>query len=114
MAALTSGGAIPEVGDYRVIAEPDDILVGTVNEDFAIESMAGDVFLLGTHSWRIRRVTAGEVRVTDAEGARPTIPFWVGEAPSRTAELSEEVSDLRVAVAERAGQGRPRGRGAAM
>ena len=100
LAALTSGGAIPEVGDYRVVAEPDDIFVGTVNEDFAIESMAGDVFLLGTHSWRIRRVTAGEVRVTDAEGARPTIPFWVGEAPSRTAELSEEVSDLRVAVAE--------------
>ncbi len=100
LAALTSGGAIPEVGDYRVIAEPDDILVGTVNEDFAIESMAGDVFVLGTHSWRIRRVTAGEVRVTDAEGARPTIPFWVGEAPSRTAELSEEVSDLRMAIAE--------------
>ncbi len=99
LAALTSGGAIPEVGDYRVIAEPDDTFVGTVNEDFAIESMAGDVFLLGTHSWRIRRVTAGEVRVMDAEGARPTIPFWVGEAPSRTAELSEEVSELRAAVA---------------
>ena len=99
LAALTSGGAIPEVGDYRVIAEPDDIFVGTVNEDFAIESMAGDVFLLGTHSWRIRRVTPGEVRVMDAEGARPTIPFWVGEAPSRTAELSEEVSKLRTAVA---------------
>jgi ATP-dependent Lhr-like helicase len=99
LAALTSGGAIPEVGDYRVVAEPDDTFVGTVNEDFAIESMAGDVFLLGTHSWRIRRVTSGEVRVTDAEGARPTIPFWVGEAPSRTAELSEEVSDLRRAVA---------------
>jgi ATP-dependent Lhr-like helicase len=98
LAALTSGGAIPEVGDYRVVAEPDDIFVGTVNEDFAVESMAGDVFLLGTHSWRIRRVTAGEVRVTDAEGARPTIPFWVGEAPSRTLELSEEVSDLRVEV----------------
>ena len=95
LAALTSGGAIPEVGDYRVVAEPDDTFVGTVNEDFAIESMAGDVFLLGTHSWRIRRVTSGEVRVMDAEGARPTIPFWVGEAPSRTAELSEEVSALR-------------------
>ena len=74
LAALTSGGAIPEVGDYRVVAEPDDTFVGTVNEDFAIESMAGDVFLLGTHSWRIRRVTAGEVRVTDAEGARPDHP----------------------------------------
>ena len=95
LAALTSGGAIAEVGDYRVVADPDDTPVGTVNEDFAIESMVGDVFLLGTHSWRIRRVTQGEVRVTDAEGAHPTIPFWVGEAPSRTAELSEEVSDLR-------------------
>ncbi len=98
LAALTSGGAIAEVGDYRVVAEPDDTPVGTVNEDFAIESMVGDVFLLGTHSWRIRRVTQGEVRVTDAEGAQPTIPFWVGEAPSRTAELSEEVSALRRTV----------------
>jgi ATP-dependent Lhr-like helicase len=94
LAALTSGGAIADVGDYRVIAEPDDAVVGTVNEDFAIESMVGDVFLLGTHSWQIRRVTQGEVRVTDAYGERPTIPFWVGEAPSRTEELSEEVSTL--------------------
>jgi ATP-dependent Lhr-like helicase len=100
LAALTSGGAIPEVGDYRVVAEPDDTFVGSVNEDFAIESMAGDVFLLGTHAWRIRRVTSGEVRVTDAEGARPTVPFWLGEAPSRTAELSEEVSELRRLVAQ--------------
>ena len=100
LAALTSGGAIPEVGDYRVVADPDETFVGTVNEDFAIESMAGDVFLLGTHSWRIRRVSNGVVRVIDAEGARPTIPFWVGEAPSRTYELSEEVSELRTAVAE--------------
>ena len=107
LAALTSGGAIPEVGDYRVVAEPDDTFVGTVNEDFAIESMAGDVFLLGTHSWRIRRVTAGEVRVMDAEGARPTIPFWLGEAPSRTAELSEEVSALRAGVAEQLVAGSP-------
>jgi ATP-dependent helicase Lhr and Lhr-like helicase len=95
LAALTSGGAIPEVGDYRVIADPDEIPVGSVNEDFAIESMVGDVFLLGTHSWRIRRVEPGTVRVVDAEGAHPTIPFWVGEAPSRTAELSTEVSALR-------------------
>ncbi|HXQ43437.1 MAG TPA: DEAD/DEAH box helicase [Acidimicrobiales bacterium] len=98
LAALTSGGAIAEVGDYRVILDPDDTPVGTVNEDFAIESMVGDVFLLGTHSWRIRRVAQGEVRVTDAEGAQPTIPFWVGEAPSRTEELSEEVSALRRSV----------------
>jgi ATP-dependent Lhr-like helicase len=98
LAALTSGGAIAEVGDYRVIAEPDDTTVGSVNEDFAIESMAGDVFLLGTHSWQVKRVTPGEVRVVDAHGARPTIPFWVGEAPARTDELSEEVSELRRAV----------------
>jgi len=100
LAALTSGGAIAEVGDYRVVAEPDGTPVGSVNEDFAIESMVGDVFLLGTHSWRIRRVTQGEVRVQDAEGAHPTVPFWVGEAPSRTAELSEEVSALRGRVGE--------------
>jgi ATP-dependent Lhr-like helicase len=107
LAALTSGGAIPETGDYRVVAEPDDMFVGTVNEDFAVESMAGDVFLLGTHAWRIRRITAGEVRVTDAEGARPSIPFWLGEAPSRTAELSEEVSGLRTAVAAELDTGGP-------
>ena len=108
LAALTSGGAIAEVGDYRVVAEPDDIPVGTVNEDFAIESMVGDVFLLGTHSWQVRRVTQGEVRVVDAHGAHPTIPFWVGEAPSRTEELSEEVSALRAAVAAALGEGRDR------
>ncbi|HWE69963.1 MAG TPA: DEAD/DEAH box helicase [Acidimicrobiales bacterium] len=95
LAALTSGGAIAEVGDYRVLAAPGDTPVGTVNEDFAIESMVGDVFLLGTHSWRVRRVEQGVVRVTDAEGMHPTIPFWIGEAPSRTRELSRSVSDLR-------------------
>ena len=99
IAALTSGGAIPELGDYRVLAEPDDTMVGTVNEDWAIESMAGDVFLLGTHSWRIRRVEPGIVRVEDAHGAPPSVPFWLGEAPGRTRELSEEVSALRSAVA---------------
>ena len=95
LAALTSGGAIAEVGDYRVLLDPDNTVVGTVNEDFAIESMAGDVFLLGTHSWRVRRVEAGVVRVVDAEGMHPTIPFWLGEAPSRTTELSVAVSELR-------------------
>jgi len=98
LAALTSGGAIPDNADYRVVAEPNDTFVGTINEDFAIESMAGDVFLLGSTSWRIRRVESGTVRVVDAEGAAPTIPFWLGEAPARTSELSEEVSALRAAV----------------
>jgi ATP-dependent Lhr-like helicase len=108
MAALTSGGAIPELGDYRVLAEPDDTLVGTVNEDWAIESMAGDVFLLGTTSWRIRRVEPGVVRVVDAQGAPPSVPFWLGEAPGRTRELSDEVCALRSGVAARlAGGGTP-------
>ena len=98
LAALTSGGAIPDNADYRVVAEPNDTFIGTINEDFAIESMAGDVFLLGSTSWRIRRVESGTVRVVDAEGAAPTIPFWLGEAPARTAELSEEVSALRGGV----------------
>ncbi|MPY80315.1 MAG: DEAD/DEAH box helicase [Actinophytocola sp.] len=101
MAALTSGGAIPELGDYRVVAEPDETPVGTVNEDWAIESMVGDVFLLGTTSWRIRRVEPGTVRVVDAKGAPPSVPFWLGEAPGRTVELSEEVSDIRAEVERR-------------
>src|SRR5690606_6117132 len=104
---LTSGGAIPETADYRVVAEPEGTLVGTINEDFAIESMAGDVFLLGSTSWRIRRVERGVVRVVDAEGALPTIPFWLGEAPSRTRELSEEVSALRHEVDEQLGRATP-------
>ncbi|HEX6419469.1 MAG TPA: DEAD/DEAH box helicase, partial [Acidimicrobiales bacterium] len=98
LAALTSGGAIPEVGDYRVVLEPDDLFVGTVNEDWAVESMPGDIFLLGTHAWQIRQVGAGVVRVVDAQGKPPTIPFWLGEAPARTAELSQEVSALRAGV----------------
>jgi ATP-dependent helicase Lhr and Lhr-like helicase len=105
LAALTSGGAIPELGDYRVVAEPDDALVGSVNEDWAIESAAGDIFLLGTHSWRIRRVEPGTVRVEDAHGAPPSVPFWRGEAPGRTEELSGEVSELRAAVGERLRRG---------
>ena len=101
LATLTSGGAIPETGDYRVLMEPGDVFVGTVNEDFAIESQQGDVFLLGTHPWQIVQVTNGTMRVRDATGRHPTVPFWLGEAPSRTDELSEEVSRLRSAVAER-------------
>jgi ATP-dependent Lhr-like helicase len=107
LAALTSGGAIPQTADYRVLAEPGDTFVGTINEDFAIESMAGDVFLLGSTSWRIRRVGQGMVRVVDAQGAMPTIPFWLGEAPSRTFELSEEVSALRAGVDERLSSSSP-------
>jgi ATP-dependent Lhr-like helicase len=96
--ALSSGGAIPEIYDMRVVAEPDEVFIGTVNEDWAMESMAGDIFLLGTHSWRIRQVTGGEVRVVDAGDAPPTVPFWTGEAPARTTELSEEVSRVRQRV----------------
>jgi ATP-dependent Lhr-like helicase len=106
MAAIMSGGAIPELGDYKVVLDPDETTIGSVNEDWAIESMAGDVFLLGTHSWRIRRVESGVVRVTDAQGAPPTIPFWLGEAPSRTEELSCEVSELRTEVSRALESGR--------
>jgi ATP-dependent Lhr-like helicase len=98
LAAATSGGAIPEIGDYRVLAEPDDVLIGSVNEDWAVESNAGDIFLLGTHSWQIRRIESGVVRVRDAGDTPPTVPFWRGEAPARTAELSAEVSRLRSRV----------------
>jgi ATP-dependent Lhr-like helicase len=96
--AIASGGAIPEVADYRVILDPGDTFIGTLNEDFAIESHAGDVFQLGNASWRVLQVGTGVVRVADAKGAPPTIPFWVGEAPARSDELSRAVSDLRADV----------------
>lgn len=95
IAALLNGGAIPETGQYQVVAEPDDRIVGQIDEDFAVESMRGDVFLLGTTSWRIRRIAEGQVRVEDAAGAAPTIPFWRGEAPGRTDELSAGVAAMR-------------------
>ena len=100
LAAITSGGAIPDNAQFLVLAEPDETVVGTLDEDFAVESMAGDVFLLGTTSWRIRRVEAGRVRVEDAKGAAPTIPFWRGEAPGRTWELSDAVSRVRTGILE--------------
>ncbi len=98
LAALTSGGAIPETGDYRVVLDPDGITVGSVHEDFAVEATAGDIFLLGTHSWRVVKVETGTVRVIDAGDLPPTIPFWLGEAPARSAELSEEVGALRAGL----------------
>ena len=101
LAAITGGGAIPDTADYDVVEEPSGQIVGKVNEDFAVESLAGDIILLGNRSWRIRRVEAGRMRVSDAAGAPPTIPFWLGEAPARTAELSTAVADLRQAIAER-------------
>lgn len=101
LAAITCGGAIPDIGDYDVVEEATGTLVGRLNEDFAIESQGGDIFLLGNMSWRIRRVTAGRVLVENAHGLPPSSPFWLGEAPARTLELSQAVSDLRQAVAER-------------
>src|SRR5437660_2540367 len=99
--SITNGGAIPDTGDYRVILEPAEILVGTLNEDFAIESLAGDIFQLGNSSYEIKRVGAGEVRVLDAHGQPPSIPFWLGEAPGRSQELSESVSRMRSEIARR-------------
>jgi ATP-dependent helicase Lhr and Lhr-like helicase len=98
LTALTSGGAIPDNADYRVLLEPGETLVGTVNEDFAIESMAGEIFQLGNASWRILQINSGTVRVEDARGQPPTIPFWLGEAPGRTPELSRAVSSLRLEI----------------
>src|SRR6185295_17638499 len=103
LTAITGGGAIPDTADYEVIEDATNARVGTVNEDFAIESLAGDVFQLGHHAWRIRRVESGRVRVVDATGATPTMPFWLGESPARTTELSEAVADLRREVAARVG-----------
>lgn len=101
LTAITNGGAIPDTADYDVVEFPSETIVGKVNEDFAIESLTGDIFLLGNRSWRIRRVGSGKVWVEDAQGLPPSIPFWLGESPGRTIELSQAVSDLRRDVADR-------------
>ena len=99
LTALTSGGAIPDNSDYRVVVEPAQTFIGTVNEDFAVESIAGDIFQLGNASWKIIQIVAGTVRVEDAHGQPPGIPFWLGEAPARTAELSQAISGLDEKIA---------------
>jgi ATP-dependent helicase Lhr and Lhr-like helicase len=103
LASITSGGAIPETALFTVVAEPEGIVVGTLDEDFAVESNAGDIMLLGNTSWRIRRVEgkSGRVLVEDAHGAPPSVPFWRGEAPARTEELSLHVADLRQQISDR-------------
>ncbi len=101
ISAITSGGAIPDTADYAVVLEPSDLVIGSVNEDFAIESLQGDIFQLGNTSWRVLRVEQGKVRVEDAHGQPPSIPFWLGEAPARTHELSVSVSRLREEVGNR-------------
>ena len=98
LSAIVNGGAIPEVFDYRVLLEPEGHFIGTLNEDFAIESLPGDVFQLGNTSWRILRIGNGTVRVADAQGQPPSMPFWLGEAPARSEEMSVAVSQLRAAV----------------
>ena len=100
LAAITSGGAIPDNALYTVVVQPEGTVVGTVDEDFAVESLSGDIMLLGNTSWKIRRVQSGQVQVEDAHGAPPNVPFWRGEAPSRTKELSEQVAELRARVDE--------------
>jgi ATP-dependent helicase Lhr and Lhr-like helicase len=103
LAAITSGGAIPDNALFSVVAEPDGGNVGTVDEDFAVESMAGDIMLLGNTSWRIRRVESrtSRVLVEDAHGAPPSVPFWRGEAPARTEELSQQLGQLRKEISDR-------------
>jgi len=111
MTSLTSGGAIPDTADYDVVLEPQSLRVGSVNEDFAVESIAGDIFQLGNQSYRILKVERGRVRVEDAAGAPPSIPFWLGEAPGRSDELSVAVARLREEIAARLDFPSPSGRG---
>ncbi|MDT8397597.1 MAG: DEAD/DEAH box helicase [Pseudomonadales bacterium] len=100
LTALTNGGAIPDMFDYQVVLDPEETVVGSLNEDFALEALPGDIFTLGNHSWRLLRIDGLKVRVADAQGLPPSIPFWFGEGPGRTRELSEAVSRLRVELRE--------------
>src|SRR6185369_9458640 len=103
LTAITSGGAIPETALFTVVEEPEGTIVGTVDEDFAVESLSGDIMLLGNTSWRIRRVEgkSGRMIVEDAHGSPPTVPFWRGEAPARTEELSDQIGKLRQEISDR-------------
>ncbi|CAN5508903.1 DEAD/DEAH box helicase [soil metagenome] len=103
LTAIISGGAIPDNFEYEVVLEPENIFIGTLNEDFAVESIPGDIFQLGNNSWKITRIENGKVRVEDAAGQPPSIPFWLGEAPGRTKELSQAVSRLREEISEKLG-----------
>ena len=98
--SITNGGAIPDMFDYQVVLDPEDIVVGSLNEDFALEALPGDVFTLGTHAWQMLRVDGLKVRVRDAEGMQATIPFWFGEGPGRTQELSASVSSIKQSIAD--------------
>ena len=98
--SITNGGAIPDMFDYQVVLDPEDGVVGSLNEDFALEALPGDVFTLGTHAWQMLRIDGLKVRVRDAEGAQPTIPFWFGEGPSRTQELSVSVAEIKQTIAD--------------
>src|SRR6188768_3200047 len=105
LTAITSGGTIPDNSDFQVLLEPENVVVGTVNEDFAVESLQGDIFQLGNTAYQIIRVERGVVRVEDAHGQPPTIPFWLGEAPARTDELSQSVSRFRTEIEHRLDDG---------
>src|SRR6187200_2591081 len=105
LTAITSGGTIPDNSDFQVLLEPENVVVGTVNEDFAVESLQGDIFQLGNNAYQIIRVERGVVRVEDAHGQPPTIPFWLGEAPARTDELSQSVSRFRTEIEHRLDDG---------
>jgi ATP-dependent Lhr-like helicase len=111
LTAITSGGAIPDTADYEVVLEPQATPIGSVHEDFAVESIAGDIFQLGNHAYRVLRVERGRIRVEDAQGAPPTIPFWLGEAPGRSDELSNAVSRLRQEISDRLDASTPGGSG---
>jgi ATP-dependent Lhr-like helicase len=106
LTAITSGGTIPDNSDFQVLLEPENVVVGTVNEDFAVESLQGDIFQLGNTAYRIIRVERGVVRVEDAQGQPPTIPFWLGEAPARTDQLSQSVSRFRSKIQHRLNDGK--------
>ncbi|MEE9141679.1 MAG: DEAD/DEAH box helicase, partial [Gammaproteobacteria bacterium] len=101
LVSIMNGGAIPDQFDYDVVLSPSGLSIGTLNEDFAFESLPGDIFQLGNTSYRILRVQQGKVHVEDAKGQPPNIPFWVGEAPGRSDELSQAVSRLRAELDER-------------
>ena len=113
LAAITSGGTIPESGNYDVVIESQNRKIGDIEEDFAQESSRGDVFALGSMPWQIQRISRGRLMVEPAPGMAPTLPFWLNEGAGRTAALSSEVCKLRREIAARFDESAPDAQSAA-
>ncbi|HEY3281818.1 MAG TPA: ATP-dependent helicase [Armatimonadota bacterium] len=104
MLAYRSSGVIPDVADYDVYLQEKKTVVGQLDEGFVEELRGGDIFILGSSSWRVLGIEKGRVMVEAVYGLAPTIPYWTGDRDSRTFDLGLMVGRFRGEAQERLGQ----------